>query len=68
MPDSAITPGSSLALIGNAAEQTFGAERPSRSEAFSIRRPGGSRWVCGGRGVTRLEPITELLHPQAETC
>jgi hypothetical protein len=26
MPDSATTPGSSLALIGNAAEQTFGAE------------------------------------------
>jgi len=34
----------SLALIGNASGQTFGAERGSRSEAFSIRRLGGSRW------------------------
>ena len=67
MPDSAITPGSSLALIGNAAEQTFGAERTSRSEAFSIRRPGGSRWRLWRTRDTRLEPITELLHPQAET-
>jgi hypothetical protein len=34
----------SLAFIGNAAEQTFGAERRSQSEAFSMRRLGGSRW------------------------
>jgi hypothetical protein len=34
----------SLALIGNASGQTLGAERGSRSEAFSIRRLGGSRW------------------------
>jgi hypothetical protein len=51
MPDSAITPGSSLALIGNAAEQTFGAERTSRSEAFSMGGQGEAAGVCGGRGV-----------------
>ena len=31
-------------LIGNASGQTFGAERGPRSEAFSMRRLGGSRW------------------------
>jgi hypothetical protein len=36
--------GLSLALIGNASEQTFWAERGSRSGAFSMRRLGGSRW------------------------
>ena len=36
--------GLSLALIGNASGQTLGVERGSRSEAFSIRRLGGSRW------------------------
>ena len=36
--------GWSLALIGNASGQNFGAERGSRSEAFSIRRLEGSRW------------------------
>src|SRR5271168_1121222 len=34
----------SLALIGNASGQALGVERGSRSEAFSIRRLGGSRW------------------------
>jgi hypothetical protein len=33
----------SLALIGNASGQTFGAERGSRSETFSMKL-GGSRW------------------------
>ncbi len=40
----AITPEWSLALIGNASGQIFGAERGPRSEAFSMRRLGGSRW------------------------
>ena len=39
-----VTGGLSLALIGNASEQTFEAERGSRTEAFSMRRLGGSRW------------------------
>jgi hypothetical protein len=37
------TSGLPLALIGNASGQTF-ARDGSRSEAFSIRRLGGSRW------------------------
>ena len=41
---SAVAPEWSLALIGNASAQTLGVERGSRSEAFSIRRLGGSRW------------------------
>jgi hypothetical protein len=36
--------GWSLALIGNASGRTLGVRRKSRSEAFSIRRLGGSRW------------------------
>src|ERR1035441_1757927 len=36
--------GLSLALIGNASGQTAGDGAGSRSEAFSIRRLGGSRW------------------------
>ena len=34
----------SLTLIGNDSEQTLGVERGTRSEVFSIRRLGGSRW------------------------
>src|SRR5450755_4899496 len=39
-----ITPGLSLALIGNASGADCGGGAGSRSEAFSIRRLGGSRW------------------------
>src|ERR1035437_6453924 len=39
-----ITPGLSLALIGNASGKTVEEGQKSRSEAFSIRRLGGSRW------------------------
>src|SRR5437870_10692676 len=39
----AITSGSSLALIGNASGRLWG-RAESRSEAFSMRRLGGSRW------------------------
>jgi hypothetical protein len=36
--------GWSLALIGNASGQDLEEREKSRSEAFSIRRLGGSRW------------------------
>jgi hypothetical protein len=50
MPDWAITPGSSLALIGNAAEQTFGQSGPLIRGVFDKagRKDAG---VCGGHGV-----------------
>jgi hypothetical protein len=38
------TSGLSLALIGNASGQDLEEREKSRSEAFSIRRLGGSRW------------------------
>jgi len=41
---SCTTGGSSLALIGNASGADCGGGAGSRSEAFSIRRLGGSRW------------------------
>ena len=63
MPDWAITPGSSLALIGNAAAQTFGQSGPLIRGVFDR-----GRWRLRRTRGTRLEPIMELLHPQAETC
>jgi hypothetical protein len=44
MPDSTLTPGSSLALIGNAAEQTCGGRADVSILGVFDRRPGGSRW------------------------
>jgi hypothetical protein len=60
MPDSTITPGSSLALIGNPAEQTL-ADVSIRG-VFDKKAGRKPLAFAADRG-TRLEPITEIVAP-----
>ena len=50
--------GWSLALIGNASSRTLRVRRESRSDAFSIRRLGGSRWRL--RRTREMRPAMEF--------